>query len=119
MKPDPPGGSTGSAGSSAIRVPVSNLNANVNVEASVSNGTATIEALNKVQIEQMTDREKDGGDVVIDLSRLAKTVSGVEIPAATLQDIENISENGESGLEIKLPTGTLSFDGAAVTAIQE
>lgn len=134
MNPNPPGGntggdntgggntggsSTGSAGSSAIRVPVSNLNANVNVEVSVSNGTATIEALNKVQIEQMTDREKDGGDVVIDLSRLAKTVSGVEIPAATLQDIENISENGESGLEIKLPTGTLAFDGAAVTAIQE
>lgn len=122
MNPNPPGsnpgGSTGGGSRpGADRVPVSNDNADVEVKVSVSGTTAVMAPLTEAQLDQMTGSEETGGDIVIDLSAADGNISGVELPVQTLKELEAVSGSGESGLEIKLPTGTLVFDGEALSAI--
>jgi len=47
---------------------------------------------------------------------MGKAVDEVKLPAAS---VETIAESASSGLEIKLSTGTVAFDAAAVEAISE
>ena len=101
-----------------VTVPVSGDDETVNVTVRVSGDTATITGadVNKVL------KAEDVGTVTIDVSKLKQNVTEVVIPGAMVDKIADAVADEDStadGMEVKLPTGTVSFDADAVAAIAE
>ena len=96
---------------SAVDIPASGNGKSIDVKAQIS-GTAAI-----VSEIPASEINKANTDVIsIDFSGLDKKVDEVKLPTAS---VETIAESASSGLEIKLSTGTVAFDAAAVEAISE
>ena len=99
-------------------MPVSGENETVNVKVEIKDDTATIR---DADIDKVLESE-DVGTVTIDMSGLKESINEVVIPGAMVDKIADAAadeNNSVDGLEIKLPTGTVSFDADAITAISE
>ena len=110
------GGGTPTA--TTVTVPVSGDDETVNVKVEVKGDTATITS---ADVDKVLEAE-DVGTVTIDVSALKQAVTEVVIPGAMVEKIADAvadEDNNADGLEIKLPTGTVSFDADAVATIAE
>ena len=114
----PTGGGSSTPASTAVTVPVSGEDATVNVNVEVKDSTATIKS---ADVEKVLEA-KDVGTVTIDVSGLNNNVNEATIPGAMVDKIATAvadEKNDANGLEIKLPTGTVSLDKEAVEALSE
>ena len=112
------GGNSGTPATTTVTVPVSGEDASVNVTVSVRGDTATI---GSADVDKVLNAE-DVGTVTIDVSALQQNVAEVIIPGAMMEKIADAvaSESSDAnGLEVKLPTGSVTFDSEAVAAIAE
>ncbi|MBR1843021.1 MAG: S-layer homology domain-containing protein, partial [Oscillospiraceae bacterium] len=109
---------TSSSAATTVTVPVSGEDETVNVTVSVSGDTATITG---ADVDKVLNAE-EVGTVTVDVSTLKNGVTEVVIPGAMVEKIADAVADESStadGLEIKLPTGTVTFDAEAVAAISE
>ena len=114
LTPAPSGGgsSSGSSSTPAVTVPVSGSGDTVHVSASVSGSTAEVKEIKSAELDKIgTDSA-----VVIDLSGLSKSVTGVTLPTDT---IRSISESEADGVTIKLPNAELRVDQKTLAAVSE
>ena len=110
LTPAPSGG--GSSSAPAITVPVSGSGDTVHVSASVSGSTAEVKEVKKTELDKIgTDSA-----VVIDLSGLSKSVTGVLLPTDT---IDSICKAEADGVTIKLPSAELRVDRQTLAAVTE
>lgn len=112
------GPSTPSTPTTTVTVPVSGDDETVNVTVQVKGDSATITS---ADVDKVLEAE-DVGTVTIDVSTLKQDVSEVVIPGTMVDKIADAvadEDNTADGLEIKLPTGTVSFDADAVATIAE
>ena len=105
---DSSNGSNGSVTTPAITVPVSSEKSTVKVDASVSNGTVSVEITDK-QLDQVVST---GSDVIVDVSGL-QGVDRAKLPASMVEKTERFGAD----LTVSLPTGSVTLDAAALTAI--
>ena len=108
----------GTPAAETVTIPVSGDDETVNVTVRVSGDTATITG---ADVDKVLKAE-DVGTVTIDVSKLKQNVTEVVIPGAMVDKIADAvadESNNADGLEIKLPTGTVTFDAEAVAAIAE
>ena len=112
LTPAPSGGgsSGGSSSTPTITVPVSGSSDTVHVSASVSGSTAEVKAVKSAELDKIgTDSA-----VVIDLSGLSKSVTGVQLPTDT---IDSICKAGADGVTIRLPNAELRIDRQTLAAV--
>lgn len=112
LTPAPSGGgsSGGSSSTPAITVPVSGSGDTVHVSASVSGSTAEVKEIKSAELDKIgTDSA-----VVIDLSGLSKSVTGVLLPTDT---IDSICKAEADGVTIKLPSAELRVDRQTLAAV--
>lgn len=112
LTPAPSGGgsSGGSSSTPAITVPVSGSGDTVHVSASVSGNTAEVKEIKSAELDKIgTDSA-----VVIDLSGLSKSVTGVLLPTDT---IDSICKAEADGVTIKLPSAELRVDRQTLAAV--
>ena len=102
------GGGSGNTTAPVITVPVSSDKETVKVDASVSNGVATVKVTDR-QLEQVT---ADTDSVTVDVSGL-QNVSSAKLPASIVEK----SEQSGAELTIALPTGSVTLDAAALAAV--
>ena len=120
-QPDSSSGGSSSGGSSSVTVPVNGDENSIKVSASVSGSTATVSKIDTDQLKQVAGSEVDTGMVEIDFTNLGKTIDTVNLPASAVKEIAgaaNDSANDTEGLTIKLSTGEVAFDAAALDAVQ-
>ena len=104
--PAPSGGSS----TPTITVPVTGSRDTVQVSASVSGSTAEVKAVKSAELDKIgTDSA-----VVIDLSGLSKSVTGVQLPTDT---IDSICKAGADGMTIRLPNAELRIDRQTLAAV--
>ena len=104
--------------SQTVTVPVSGEDETVNVKVEIKDDVA---AIKEADIDKVLEAE-EVGTVTIDVSGLSEDVTGVVIPGAMVEQIADAVADEDStadGLEVSLPTGAVSFDAEAVTAIAE
>lgn len=97
----------------------------VGIKAEINDGIAVIEEISKEELGKAAGKKAEGNDeeqclLTIDLSNILSDVNGIEIPDATLSnlnDIANSNENGIKEVEIKLPGVTVGFDAKALSSI--
>ena len=107
-----PSSSSGGSSTPTITVPVTGSRDTVQISASVSGSAAEVKEIKKIELDKIgTDR-----DVVIDLSGLGKSVTGVTLPTDT---IRSISESEADGVTIKLPNAELRVDQKTLAAVSE
>lgn len=107
-----PSSSSGGSSTPTITVPVTGSRDTVQISASVSGIAAEVKEIKKIELDKIgTDR-----DVVIDLSGLSKSVTGVTLPTDT---IRSISESEADGVTIKLPNAELRVDQKTLAAVSE
>ena len=114
LTPAPSGGgsSSGSSSTPAITVPVSGSGNTVHVSASVSGSTAEVKEIKSAELDKIgTDSA-----VVIDLSGLNKSVTGVTLSTDT---IDSICKTKADGVTIKLPNAELRVDRQTLAAVTE
>lgn len=114
LTPTPSGGgsSSGSGGTPAVTVPVSGSGDTVHVSASVSGSTAEVKEIKSAELDKIgTDSA-----VVIDLSGLSKSVTGVLLPTDT---IDSICKTEADGVTVKLPSAELRVDRQTLAAVTE
>ena len=90
----------------------------VNVTVQISGTTATVTS---ADVDKVLEA-KDVGNVTVDVSSLNNSVDEVVLPAEMVKKVADaVSEKGNdaSGLEVKLPSGTVTFDAKTVAAIAE
>lgn len=105
-----PSSSSGGSSTPAITVPVSGSSDTVHVSASVSGSTAEVKAVKSAELDKIgTDSA-----VVIDLSGLSKSVTGVQLPTDT---IDSICKAGADGVTIRLPNAELRIDRQTLAAV--
>ena len=105
-----PSSSSGGSSTPTITVPVTGSRDTVQISASVSGSAAEVKEIKKIELDKIgTDR-----DVVIDLSGLSKSVTGVTLPTDT---IRSISESEADGVTIKLPNAELRVDQKTLAAV--
>ena len=112
LTPAPSGGgsSGGSSSTPAVTVPVSGSGDTVHVSASVSGSTAEVKEIKSAELDKIgTDSA-----VVIDLSGLSKSVTGVQLPTDT---IDSICKAGADGMTIRLPSAELRVDRQTLAAV--
>ena len=103
-----------------VTVPVSGEENTINVEASVSGSTATIDKVDMTKLEGVIGDDVAVGTVTIDFSDLesSETIDTVEIPAEVVKEIaEAVADpnNDAESLEIVLSDGaSIEFDAAAL-----
>lgn len=101
-----------------VTVPVSGEENTINVEASVSGSTATIDKVDMTKLEGVIGDDVAVGTVTIDFSVLDKAIDTVEIPADVVKEIAaavNDPNNDAKSLEIILNEGmSIEFDAAAL-----
>ena len=116
--PAPSGGGTTPA---TITIPVSGEGKDaetVNVTVQVTGTTATVTS---ADVDKVLEA-KDVGNVTVNVESLNKTVDEVVLPAALVEKVAKaVADNGNdaSGLEIKLPTGTVTFDATTVATLAQ
>ena len=101
-------------------VSVSGDENSVSISASVSGGTATMSEPTDKELEKVIGAGVETGEVVINMSGLNDSVTTAAIPSNTVKAVEKAvsdTTNDASGLTIKLPNATATFDAAAVSAI--
>jgi hypothetical protein len=101
-----------------VTVPVSGEDATVNVKVEVKDDTATVK---EADVDKVLEAE-EVGTVTVDVSTLKEDVTGVVIPSALLEKVADAvadEDNTADALEIKLPTGSVTFDADAVATITE
>ena len=101
-----------------VTIPVSGEDESVNVTVTVSDNTATVTG---ADVDKVLEAE-DVGTVTVDVSKLNNNVNEAVIPGAMVDKIVGAvldESNNADGLEVKLPTGSVSFDADAVAAISE
>lgn len=106
------GGGTSAPSAETVEIPaIGNGNGSVQVEATLSGSTAAVSEISSSEIGNL------GTDAfTVDFSGLGRSVDEVRFTAET---VDNIADSESSGLEIRLSTGTVEFDKAAVEAISE
>ena len=103
-----------------VTVPVSGDENTINVEASVSGSTATIDKVDMTKLEGVIGDDVAVGTVTIDFSDLesSETIDTVEIPSEVVKEIaEAVADpnNDAESLEIVLSDGaSIEFDAAAL-----
>lgn len=102
----PTGG--GSSSSTTISVPTST---GTDVKATVSGTTATISKID-------TSKASGGTSYSIDMSSVKKTVKSVKLPTSAVKDLAKEDSTVET-LDIKLSSGSVSFDAGAIKTISE
>ena len=102
------GGSSGSTTTPVITVPVSSDKETVKVDASVSNGVATVKVTDR-QLEQVATNTDT---VTVDVSGL-KNVDSAKLPASIVEK----SEQSGAELTVALSTGSVTLDAAALAAV--
>lgn len=110
----------GAAPAPATTVSVSGDENSVSISASVSGGTATMSEPTDKELEKVIGAGVETGEVVINMSGLNDSVTTAAIPASTVKAVEKAvsdTTNDASGLTIKLPNATATFDAAALSAI--
>ena len=101
-----------------VTIPVSGEDETVNVKVEVKGDTATVK---EADVDKVLSAE-EVGTVTVDVSALKENVNEVVIPGAMVDKIADAVADEDStadGMEVKLPTGTVSFDADAVAAIAE
>ena len=112
------GGGTPTTPTTTVTVPVSGDDETVNVKVEIKDDTATIK---EADIDKVLEAE-DVGTVTIDVSSLDENIDEAIIPGDMVKKIADAvadESNDANGLEIKLPSGEISFDADAVAAIAE
>lgn len=110
LAPSGGGSSGGSSSTPVITVPVSGSGDTVHVSASVSGSTAEVKEIKSAELDKIgTDSA-----VVIDLSGLSKSVTGVLLPTDT---IDSICKAEADGVTIKLPSAELRVDRQTLAAV--
>ena len=101
-----------------VTVPVSGDENTINVEASVSGTTATIDKVDMTKLEGVIGDDVAVGTVTIDFSVLDKPIDTVELPADVVKEIAaavNDPNNDAESLEIVLNEGmSIEFDAKAL-----
>lgn len=116
------GGGGGGSSSSSVTVPVSGDKNSVNVSANVSGSTATVDRIDLSKLDNVTGSDVATGMVEIDFTGLGQNISTVDLPANAVKKIAsaaNDSGNDAEGLIIKLSTGEVAFDAAALDTVQK
>lgn len=111
-------GSASQSTAATVTVPVSGDKETLNVKVEVKNDTATVK---EADVDKVLNAE-EVGTVTIDVSGLKKDVSEVVIPGAMVDKIADAvadEKKDADGMEVKLPTGTVTFDAAAVATVAE
>lgn len=98
----------GSTTTPTITVPVSSHRETVRVDASVSNGTATVKARER-QLEQVA---ANTDTVTVDVSGL-QNVHSAKLPASIVEK----AEQSGAELTVALPAGSVTLDAAALAAV--
>lgn len=112
--------SSGGGSTPTVTVPVSGEENSVDVKVTVSGNTATVQPIKKAEIEKVIGDDVETGMVEIDLSGLKQNVSGVKLPAETVEAIAEAAKesgNDTAGLRLKLSSGSLEFDAKALETI--
>lgn len=99
-----------------ITVPISGGTQVMNITATTSGSTVTIEPLSDTELQRITDAAAEAGKPVsIDLSALDDGYNAAVIPHGVLS---GIAASDAPGLEITMPDGkAVSFDSDALTAL--
>lgn len=97
----------------------------VQVDASITQGTATVSDITQAQIEQATtttgDKEKTADTITIDLTGAKQDVSAVELTKTTVDKLAETtaSENNINTVTVALTNASAEFDSAALDAISK
>ena len=109
------GGSSGGShknSNTTTTVPVSGNETSTKVSASVSGNVATVDEIKQTEIEKLGVN----GNVTIDLSGMSDSVTGVNLPVAT---VKNMIDSSAENLEIKLPNADVTIDKTTLNALNE
>lgn len=104
------------------KVPVSGEEKTVEVTASISGSTAVVSTIDTTQLGSVIGEKVDTGMVRIDFSSLKQEVDTVELPGSAIREIAAAAQaqnNDVDGLALKLSSGSVSFDAAALDSIQK
>jgi len=116
-EPDETPAPTEAPAEETITVPVSGDEGSVSVRAKIEDNTAVITAPTEEALETIAGKTKETGAVTIDLRELPETVTAVSIPAETVKALNDAMEEGGTGLTVKLPGSTVTFDAPALASI--
>lgn len=100
-------------GTPAVTVPVFSSEGSVSVKATVSKGRADVTVTDE-QLSQVISNSGAAGAVTLDASGL-KNVDSVSIPAKVIKAVAEAA--GADGLKVKLPTGAVTLDKTALSAV--
>jgi putative SOS response-associated peptidase YedK/uncharacterized membrane protein len=103
-----------SSGEVTVRVPASSETGTTSVSATVKNGVATVSATDE-QISDIASKTEETGTVTIDLSDI-KADSAV-IPAEIISAVQN--SKGVDGIDVVMPSGSISLDKTALDSVKE
>ncbi len=105
-----------------VKIPVSGEEKTVEVVASIKDSTAVVSAIDTTQLGSVIGDKVNTGMVRIDFSGLEQEIDTVELPGAAIGEIAAAAQaqgNDVEGLSLKLSTGSVSFDAAALASIQK
>ena len=105
-----------------VKIPVSGEEKTVEVVASIKDSTAVVSTIDTTQLGSVIGEKVDTGMVLIDFSGLEQEIDTVELPGAAIGEIAAAAQaqgNDVEGLSLKLSTGSVSFDAAALASIQK
>lgn len=105
-----------------VKIPVSGEEKTVEVVASIKDSTAVVSAIDTTQLGSVIGEKVNTGMVRIDFSGLEQEIDTVELPGAAIGEIAAAAQaqgNDVEGLSLKLSTGSVSFDAAALASIQK
>ena len=105
-----------------VKIPVSGEEKTVEVVASIKDSTAVVSTIDTTQLGSVIGEKVDTGMVLIDFSGLEQEIDTVELPGAAIGEIAAAAQaqgNDVKGLSLKLSTGSVSFDAAALASIQK
>ncbi len=105
-----------------VKIPVSGEEKTVEVVASIKDSTAVVSAIDTTQLGSVIGDKVNTGMVRIDFSGLEQEIDTVELPGAAVGEIAAAAQaqgNDVEGLSLKLSTGSVSFDAAALASIQK
>ena len=114
------GGGGGTPPAQSITVPISGNGETIQVDASVSGSTATVDEVDLSELDTVIGDDVDTGTVTIDFSGLdtREAITTVEIPSDVVKQIAeavNDPSNDAESLEVILSDGTsIDFDAAAL-----
>ena len=112
LPPVAPGGSTDAG--AKVTIPVSSNEGSVKVEATVKDGTASVQ-ITDAQIEEIASGKSDTGTVRMDVSSL--DVKAAAIPAKVIAAADK--SGSIDGIQVALPTGTVTLDKTALAAVSD